>query len=472
MNANQRKYRIIENYSLLSIDTVCVFIAYFLAFLLRNKHSHVMQMVVLYRVLFITVCVSLVYYALTNGGYRFFSRGYLLEFLATLKRSLVMFVVVGFSVYVMRYEKGYSRLMLGYFEVINFLLTYIGRILVKNITLISFKQGKKGDQILLITQENKIEEVLDVISKDEGWSYKISSIAITDKDITGESINGIPVVGSKECMSDIIKHIVFDVVFVYRPGLNKKETEALIKSVQLTGAMCHYAADLPAQNLFHIGTGYFASLPVFTYSSIDYDYRMRVLKRFMDVFGSFIGLVFTAVLTPFIALAIKIDSKGPVFFSQTRLSKNGRKFRMYKFRTMYKDAEARKEELLAKNEMQGNIFKMDNDPRVTKVGRFLRKTSLDELPQFWNVFIGDMSLVGTRPPTEDEFENYSELQKRRLSIRPGLTGLWQVSGRNSIKDFDEIVKLDLEYIDNWSLTLDIKILVKTIGAVFSGAGAT
>jgi lipopolysaccharide/colanic/teichoic acid biosynthesis glycosyltransferase len=143
---------------------------------------------------------------------------------------------------------------------------------------------------------------------------------------------------------------------------------------------------------------------------------------------------------------------------------------MYKFRSMYCDAEQKKAELSDQNEMDGLMFKMEDDPRITRVGRFIRRTSLDEFPQFFNVLKGDMSLVGTRPPTVDEFTQYQSYHKRRLSVKPGITGLWQVSGRNDIRDFDEVVKLDLEYIDNWSIALDIKILLKTIGAVFSHTG--
>lgn len=156
----------------------------------------------------------------------------------------------------------------------------------------------------------------------------------------------------------------------------------------------------------------------------------------------------------------------PAIFVQKRVGKNGRIFNFYKFRSMYIDAEKRKKELMAQNQMQGGMFKMDNDPRITPTGQFIRKTSLDELPQFYNVLVGDMSLVGTRPPTVDEFEKYTPSQKRRLNFKPGITGLWQVSGRSNITDFDEVVKLDVEYIDNWSIWSDIKILLKTIFVVF------
>lgn len=179
----------------------------------------------------------------------------------------------------------------------------------------------------------------------------------------------------------------------------------------------------------------------------------------------------TAVLTVFIAPAILIESPGPIFFSQIRVGKNGRRFRIYKFRSMYADAEERKAELLAFNEMSGYMFKMRNDPRVTKVGAFLRKTSLDEFPQFLNILKGDMSLVGTRPPTEEEFLQYEGRHKRRLALKSGLTGNWQVSGRSDITDFEEVVKLDLEYIDNWSLWMDFKILMKTVWIVIFKKGS-
>lgn len=196
------------------------------------------------------------------------------------------------------------------------------------------------------------------------------------------------------------------------------------------------------------------------------------LKRVMDICGALVGLFITAIAFVLVAPVIYIKSPGPIFFSQHRMGKNGRKFRIYKFRSMYMDAEERKKELMEQNKMQGLMFKMDDDPRIIKgVGHFIRNTSIDELPQFWNILKGDMSLVGTRPPTVDEFERYELHHKVRLSFRPGLTGMWQVSGRSDITDFEEVVRLDETYIAEWSILLDIKILLKTIKVVLMRQGS-
>lgn len=212
--------------------------------------------------------------------------------------------------------------------------------------------------------------------------------------------------------------------------------------------------------------------PVVTYHTISFNNFEKVVKRALDIVGAMAGIIISSPIMLVTALAIKIDSKGPVLFKQVRVGMNGRKFKIFKFRTMCADAEAKKKDLMSQNEMgNGLMFKMENDPRITKVGGFLRKTSIDELPQFFNVLKGDMSLVGTRPPTVDEVSAYERSHWRRISIKPGITGMWQVSGRSNIKDFDEVVKLDTQYIDNWSVWLDIKILFKTVLLVFSHKGA-
>jgi lipopolysaccharide/colanic/teichoic acid biosynthesis glycosyltransferase len=196
-----------------------------------------------------------------------------------------------------------------------------------------------------------------------------------------------------------------------------------------------------------------------------------VMKRGLDIAGALAGLLVSAPMLLVSALAIKLTSAGPVFFRQERCGLHGRRFDMLKLRTMTADAEDRKAELLERNEMDGPVFKIREDPRVTKVGRLLRRFSIDELPQFWSVLRGDMSLVGPRPPTPDEVFQYQGGVRRRLSMRPGLTCLWQVSGRNGVS-FEEWMELDLEYIDTWSLETDLRILLRTVPAVVLARGAS
>ena len=208
-----------------------------------------------------------------------------------------------------------------------------------------------------------------------------------------------------------------------------------------------------------------------TMATIEPKLRDQILKRLMDILGSLVGCIISIPIIAITAIPLKLESPGPLFFKQKRVGRNGRVFYIHKLRSMYMDAEERKKELMAQNEMNGLMFKMQDDPRITKVGKFIRKTSIDELPQFFDVLRGDMSLVGTRPPTLDEYKQYESHHKRRLSMKPGITGLWQVSGRSDIEDFEDVVKLDVQYIDNWSLWGDIKILFKTVWVVFAGRGA-
>lgn len=212
--------------------------------------------------------------------------------------------------------------------------------------------------------------------------------------------------------------------------------------------------------------------PIVTYHTVSLNTYEQLLKRMMDIVGGAIGVVVFSPIMLAVAFAIKMDSPGNALFKQTRVGQNGRNFQIYKFRSMYVDAELRKQELLDQNEMKGGVmFKIKDDPRITRVGKVIRRLSIDELPQFFNVIQGSMSLVGTRPPTIDEIEKYERSQWRRISIKPGLTGMWQVSGRSSITEFDDIVEMDVDYIDSWSLLLDIKIICKTALVLLNQKGA-
>ena len=299
------------------------------------------------------------------------------------------------------------------------------------------------------------------------------TLAITDGDYVGEDIEGYRVVANGDNVIEVASREIVDEVFLVLDDQRKNEIIEYAEQFAQMGVIVHVNIDL----LDHLGAGYQREVTqignhyALSVAPRFFDFNKLVMKRIIDIVGAIVGLMITAVVMLFIAPAVKLESPGPLIFKQKRVGKNGRYFYIYKVRSMYQDAEARKAELMEKNEMKGFMFKMTDDPRITKVGKFIRSTSIDELPQFWNVLKGDMSLVGTRPPTVDEFKQYEARHKRRLSMKPGLTGLWQVSGRSNIEDFEEVVRLDCEYIDNWSIQLDIQIILKTVVVIFKKVGS-
>lgn len=306
------------------------------------------------------------------------------------------------------------------------------------------------------------------------WDINIVGVILSDSNKVGEEFQfgkkRIPVIGSLADVSGCVANKVVDDVFI-SVSQSISSINEVIYQFERMGVKIHINIDLSYIKVSNKIIESMGPYNVVTFATTMYGTGSLIVKRAMDIMGGIVGLFITAIAFIFVAPAIWIEDKGPIFFSQKRVGKNGRTFKIYKFRSMYIDAEERKKELMKNNEMSGAMFKMKDDPRITKVGKFIRKTSIDELPQFFNILKGDMSLVGTRPPTIDEVNVYENWHRRRLSIKPGLTGLWQVSGRNKINDFDDVVKYDLEYIDNWSVLLDIKLILKTIFVVFKGTGS-
>ena len=288
----------------------------------------------------------------------------------------------------------------------------------------------------------------------------------------------IPIIYGMDRLLEYVRQNVVDEVFIDVYNSKKQLSELSDLFLQM-GIVVHIGMGYLPKDLPNAFMESMGEADVITASiNIATGWQLSI-KRITDIVGAVVGLVITGIAYMFVAPAIKIASPGPVFFKQKRVGKNGRIFNIYKFRSMYMDAEERKKELMEKNEMQGLMFKMENDPRIIGsekgpgkgLGNFIRKTSIDELPQFWNILKGDMSLIGTRPPTVNEYEQYDLHHKIRLSMKPGLTGMWQVSGRSEITDFEEVVRLDTKYIENWSIGLDIKILFKTIQVVFDREGS-
>ena len=333
-------------------------------------------------------------------------------------------------------------------------------------------KNKKADHLLVLTTSDRVKTLAEDLRRYNTYEKYLITLAITDGDYVGEDIEGYRVVANGDNVIEVASREIVDEVFLVLDDQRKNEIIEYAEQFAQMGVIVHVNIDL----LDHLGAGYQREVTqignhyALSVAPRFFDFNKLVMKRIIDIVGAIVGLMITAVVMLFIAPAVKLESPGPLIFKQKRVGKNGRYFYIYKVRSMYQDAEARKQELLAQNEMSGLMFKMKDDPRITKVGKFIRKTSIDELPQFINVFLGDMSLVGTRPPTVNEFKQYEGHHKRRLSMKPGITGMWQAYGRKTVTDFEDIVKMDLDYIDNWSIGLDIKILFKTVASVFTTGG--
>lgn len=474
MSNISQKQRLIQNYTLLGVECICIVLSFTLAIFTRGIQEswHIFSRSYMMTIAYILFFHLLSYY-MFDWNTNIFKRGYYVEFIAVFKYNVVLILILSFFLFVTKIADDFSRLVFVFFFVYNILLTYIGHLLLKQYFVKIYRTSSSSNKLFLITYSDYAEQVLAQLTDSPEWSYEVSGIALLDqeKETAHKTIRDIPVIAGKEDLFEQLKVQVVDEVFLHLPDYPRNQIEELITQFESMGVTVHVNIDYFNNVMAHKTTESFAGFTVLSYEAATFDYRRLVIKRIMDIIGSLIGLTITAVLTPFIAIAIKLDSKGPVFFAQKRVGKNGRYFYLYKFRSMTTDAEERKKELMAQNEMDGPMFKVENDPRVTKVGAFLRKTSLDELPQFYNILIGNMSLVGTRPPTVDEFKQYDLYYRRRLSIKPGLTGLWQVSGRSDITDFKDVLKLDLQYIDNWSLSSDIRILLMTVWVVVMKRGA-
>ncbi len=468
----EQKSRITELYLIMVTDYICVVLSYLLALLMRYEtfertdNPHTYLLVCVWILLF-----TALYDMLVCGGRDFLRRGYYVEVKSIAKYIAGLLVFLGCSLFFFKEAENFSRLVFGYFILLNAGFMCVTHALLKKVLRARYRVERGKTKVMVITDRENAEKLLPILVNGTEYDCEISAAVIWDENRMGQRIQDVAVVADGHNVVDVIKRMPVDEVFVHLPEVGKNVLRQLIMDLETMGIRCHYNIDVVDMDVKVRSVGEFAGFTVVTYAMQQIDNKRGMIKRLIDIAGSLVGLLITGILYPFVALAIKLDSPGPIVFSQVRIGKNGRRFKIYKFRSMYIDAEERKKELEAQNEMQGLMFKMEDDPRVTKVGRFIRKTSIDELPQFWNVLKGDMSLVGTRPPTVDEFEQYTPYYRRRLCMTPGLTGMWQVSGRSEIDNFDDVVKYDLHYIDHWSLSLDIKILFQTVWVVLFGKGA-
>ena len=465
------------------LDMICLQIAFITAYFIKNGNIHLYNNF-LYRNMAIILEVADLMVLLIFGTLKsVLKRGHYQEFVKTLKHGFIVCLLA--VLYLFTVQKGifFSRFILFLTIGIYFILTYIVRELWKSNIKKGVNSGKRR-KLLIVSSSSIADKVIENVEKNNYSRYDIVGVALLDKDLIGNRINTASVVANNETVGMYAcKEWVDEVLIVLPKEIAYPNT--LIEQLTLAGITVHMnlakVVNSPGKKQFVEKIGDYTVLT----TSINYaSLNELFLKRVFDIICGLLGCILTLVIYIFIGPAIYIASPGPIFFSQERVGKNGKKFKMYKFRSMYLDAEERKAELMKHNKLgDGKMFKLDFDPRVignkvmpdgshrTGIGEFIRKTSLDEFPQFFNVLKGDMSIVGTRPPLISETNLYEYQHFARLAIKPGITGMWQVSGRSEIIDFDEVVKLDKYYIENWNLGLDIKILLKTVLVVVCKKGA-
>lgn len=443
------------------IDVLAVILSLTIALIAKGSFFHDLSMLWPLYFLFPFIHVSLC--ILTDAYNGILQRGYMKEFTALLRLEFFLASIIIFFYYFMALRTDMPRMIIGLFFCFCFPLTYMLRFIHKFYLRYRYSKVKYCRQIVIIATEDAAREMIEKITASAIRNYQFFGLVIIDRKMTGEKIMNVPVSADKDTLVENIQGQIVDEVFINIPT-DSALTLKLAGELLQIGVTVHIYVEDAYQALPNRSIGNVFGYNVLTSTVSPISFRQSLGKRLMDIAGGLAGMTIAILIGIVIGPIIYIKSPGPILYSQIRVGRHGREFKLYKFRSMYVGADKDKEKLAAQNQIKdGLMFKIADDPRIIKgIGHFIRRTSLDEFPQFWNVLKGDMSLVGTRPPTIEEYCRYSPHHKKRLSMLPGITGLWQVSGRSKITDFEEVVRLDTKYIENWSLTLDIKILFQTV----------
>jgi exopolysaccharide biosynthesis polyprenyl glycosylphosphotransferase len=365
--------------------------------------------------------------------------------------------------------KYFSRALFILFLLLFYLFLFVEKLLLRASQKVARRRGFNYRNVLIVGINEGAMRLADALTEGRDFGFRVAGF-----------VNGLgqeyveadrhKVLGDLHDIPRILDREIIDEIIFALPIDQLAGCERQILKCEEVGIKIHIRADFAHSIFSRTYLSAVSGIPILTLTSTPHAASDIFLKRLMDILISSLALIVAAPAMLVIALLVKLDSRGPILFRQVRTGLNGRRFVLLKFRSMNHDAERQRAALEERNEMKGPVFKLSRDPRVTRVGGFLRRTSLDELPQLWNVLKGDMSLVGPRPPLPSEVKQYERWHRRRLSMKPGLTCLWQTRGRNQV-DFDEWMRLDMEYIDNWSISQDVKILLRTIPAVLFARGA-
>lgn len=384
------------------------------------------------------------------------------------KAALLSFVLFSVLIFIFKVTL-ISRIFVGIFMVVAFVLLGVMRVVLLHAAWHMRRLGYNYRCVLVVGTGVRAKELIDMLRKHPEWGMRLVGLLEERRESTGKDLDGVKCLGVIEDVEEILLTETVDEVMVVVP--RSVPVQSLVAVCKAQGVRVNLACDLFYLNAVHAVLRDLDGISFFILDMTVGKQWQLIIKRGVDVIVSLLGLIVLAPLFLVTAFLIKITSSGPVFFLQKRVGEGQRCFYLHKFRSMYMDAEARLEQVRHLNEMDGPVFKIKNDPRVTAVGKWIRKFSIDELPQLYDVLLGRMSLVGPRPALPAEVAAYEPWQRRRFSMRPGITCLWQVMGRNKV-GFKDWMTLDLEYIDNWSLWLDFKVLMMTGPAVFFAKGAS
>ncbi|HEM7321957.1 TPA: sugar transferase [Enterococcus faecium] len=465
------------------LDLFCVQLAFYISYVMRQGDWNP-YVIPIYRHMAIFIELeNLTIIFLFEAYKNVLKRGYYKEAVASIKQSFMLLLVCSLYLITMQDGNDYSRVSLFIMGVVYGLLTYIIRILWKGLLHHRMKNGEDVSLVIVTSQKIAKNVVRNLKEKNYGM-YKLSGVIVVDRDMYGTTIGGVPVVANADNAAEYLLQNWVDEVFINVDESVPYPKELIARCSEMGLAVHMNLTKVSDSTRGKQFIGRVGDYTVITSSINVMTMRQAFIKRTIDILAGIIGCIATGVIFIFVAPVIYIKSPGPIFFAQERIGQNGKTFKMYKFRSMYMDAEERKAELMKENKMSNNLmFKMDFDPRIignkilpdgtkkTGIGQFIRSTSLDEFSQFYNVLMGKMSLVGFRPCLKSEYEKYDFHHRARIAMKPGITGMWQVSGRSDITDFEEVVKLDAEYIRNWSMGLDFRILFRTVKTVLHRNGS-
>lgn len=481
MGAN---YPVLSRLGVIFLDNVITVLSYFIAVYVRNAaleiyrfgnpvgwHRHLVFLIVI-----LIVWRGLSGYQEAYTGQRYTSLQYVGQRFTSLKADILIVIrTVFFGTLIVLsiaffLKSSIPRTLIVFFAVVNFTMLSGEKVILYEVIKYLRKKGKNIKNVLVLGSGEVAKHFIDSVKMYSDWGVRILGLICMDESKIGEERFGYKIVGHIGNLTETLHSHPIDELVVALPAKHMEDIEEVMAVCDKEGVPVGIVSPFFRNIISKARTELIHGVPIIKFSSVERNDLEVAIKRIADMLVSLIALIVLAPLFLVISVLIRLDSPGPILYKWKILGLNKKPLTSYKFRTMVQNADALKDELMVRNEMSGAAFKMKDDPRITRVGGWLRKYSLDELLQLWSVLKGDISLVGPRPPLQTEVEKFEGWHRRKLSVKPGITCLWQISGRNKITDFDEWMKLDMKYIDEWSLWLDLKILLKTFTAVFRGTG--